>query len=133
MRVDYSFLCDYADGVAGKLAAIGIGVDAITSRSFPVTHLMLHYVVRVLGSADEAGEHPATITVDGPDGPVREPVALELVLPAPHGPFEYGAAQLNLKLVGLRFPTPGMYSIVLTLDDQVIDRRPLMLALGNEG
>jgi len=55
MNVDFPFICDYAQVVADKTNALGIGFDTVYSQKVPVKHPMFHLVVQLRAAFVEAG------------------------------------------------------------------------------
>ncbi|GMU57962.1 MAG: hypothetical protein AMXMBFR33_71080 [Candidatus Xenobia bacterium] len=65
MKVDFAFLCDYADA-SNKIFASGIGIDTILARQVPVRHPQLFVVVQVRAPSET--ERKLEIRLKAPGG-----------------------------------------------------------------
>lgn len=125
MRVEFAFICDYADAGV-KIAALGIGFDTIMAREVPVTHPHFHLVAQFRASVAETGEKELVIRlIDADGGDVMPAVTVKInVSPPPQGLTET-VARLALGLNGVRFTKFGEYAIHVVLQGQEIIRIPL--------
>ena len=67
MDVDFAFLCDYAES-AGKLHAMGIGIDTVYVESFPGAHHGIYVVFQLRFEPTEDGDKDLRVFIMGPDG-----------------------------------------------------------------
>ena len=68
MKVNFGFLCDYADTTGGKLNAMGIGFDTIYANTVPATHRQMFAVVSIEFSSVEVGAKEIALHIINADG-----------------------------------------------------------------
>ena len=125
MRVEYSFLCDYAQDHAGKLTAIGIGIDQMAVGALPWTHPLMYLVAQVKYSAAEAGTKALAVRIVDADGAnVVPPIDGEIDFASPLGTPQ-GAIKLVLQFNNVVFNRLGDYEVQLALGGQEIAALPI--------
>ncbi|MCX5999973.1 MAG: hypothetical protein NTU41_10405 [Chloroflexi bacterium] len=67
MKVDFAFICDYANA-AGKINALGIGFDTIYAPTLPARHPMFFFVMQFRASVVEVGEKKLEVHLIDEDG-----------------------------------------------------------------
>lgn len=126
-----AFLADAVQATGGKLSALGIGWQVLSTPGFPARHdrIGIGVLVRLTDEAEQ-GSHRLSVRLLGPDG---EPRPLGR---APDGgevrelaaPFEVrgspGSATFALNFDGLIFGEPGNYTFVIDVDGREGKRLP---------
>lgn len=67
MRVDFAFICDYAQ-VTGKINALGIGFDTIYAPKIPFKYPHISLVMQLRASVVEAGQKNVEVHLIDADG-----------------------------------------------------------------
>ena len=110
MKVDFAFLCDFAEG-GGKLSALGIGFESIVGKQLPVRHPHFCLVIQLRTSTVEAGAKEIKvylIDVDGKD--VIPPIEGKFSIPkVPSGTESIGRVVMEFNSV--QFPLYDTYSV----------------------
>ena len=142
MRVD-AFLADSAEVINNKIYALGAGWNTVYARAFPVIHRRLNvaatlhvpftetnvphkFEVRLI--TEDGAEHPIGVRADEQGNPT--PVT------AMGGEFTLGRppmlvdgddqiACFAFTIDGMRFEKPGMFTWVLSVDDEEASRLPM--------
>jgi hypothetical protein len=111
----------------GKLNLMGI-FDRISASEFPVVHPKLVFAFRVEAEfADSGRSFPVAITMEDEDGQVL--FDAEGQIGAPHVlPGEFATANQLFTMVGVQFPTPGLYRFVVRLGELVPHVTPFLVA-----
>jgi hypothetical protein len=116
MQLEFAFLCDAATESAGKLFALGIGIDRLHVRELPARHGRMTLVARLVFDTREQGGHAFELRLVDADGQdVTAPVAGELtVRPAE----DATSARVNvlIDVVNAEFRTHGPHELTLSLD-----------------
>ena len=124
MEIEAFLLCDCATAGGGKLNVLG-AFDGIWVRKMPAIHPACAVVTRARFSKYEEGQHDIRITIIDADGNVVGPDlkdAISITIP----PNEDSIIRnLILNIHGLKFNTPGLYRVDLTIDDEQVASLPL--------
>ncbi|MBI2867230.1 MAG: hypothetical protein HYX97_02705 [Chloroflexi bacterium] len=124
MRLDFAFVCDYAE-LGSKINALGIGFDTIYAPKVPATHPHLHLVAQLRASIAEAGEKHLSVSLIDADGKeVQPPVTGAFNLPKPQGATE-SVGRIAIAFNNTTFPRYGEYSIHMTVQGNELVRIPL--------
>lgn len=129
MQLEFAFLCDAASESAGKLYALGIGIDRLHVRELPARHGRMALVARLAFVAAEQGVHPFELRLVDADGrDVTAPVSGELTVRLADGAT---SARVNVlvDLVNAEFHTHGPHELTLTLDGAPAVVLPLEVAI----
>jgi len=129
MQIDFAFLCDAATESAGKLNALGIGIDRLIVRELPRAHRRLVVVTRVAFAPEDAGPQPFVIELIGPDGREVAPrVQGELNVQLGEGA---GAARANIiiEIANAMFSSIGPHEAKLSIGGQEVAVLPLEVEL----
>jgi len=111
MKIDFAFLCDYAEAPA-KINALGIGFDKLIAPQVPARHPHFALVIQLRATVVEAGEKTIEVHLIDDDG--------KNVLPALRGKFAINRpVEGDLESVGrvvmefgnVEFPKYGNYSV----------------------
>lgn len=127
MQADYLILADAVAAAEGKLYIHGAGWDTLFVPAFPATHPMLGVGTRLRVSWKETNqEHVIEVDVrsdgDGnsilPDPPGTLRGAVTIGRPVYLTPGSDQALPLALNFTNLEFRAPGMYVIVLRVNER---------------
>lgn len=144
MQVD-AMLCDYVQpGGDGKLYAVGVGATAfLTAARDPSFELRFGLACTVhVPIAQASAPHEIAVYVEGADGnrmllrvtPNPEPVpVITGMLRVPPPPQEATREAVHVDpfcvMLNLRLERPGVYEVVVTVDDQERRRLPFLAGL----
>ena len=124
MKLDFAFLADAATiANDGLFAVVGGGFDLVWAGGFPATKSAMALVGRVVFEASEFGTtHQLHGEIIGPDGIVIPPDMWLSINPIPHrsDPQRQNWMTICLNYQGVTFPTPGDYSIRLSIGSQIL-------------
>lgn len=123
MRVDYSFICDYAD-VAGKVNALGIGIDTLYAPNLPWKHTFF-FVMQIRTTVVEAGEKRLEIHIIDQDGhDIIPPLRTTINISKPTSGL-YSKTGIALQFGNVEFKRYGSYSVRATIDGNEVSDWPL--------
>jgi len=110
VKVDFAFLCDYAEG-SGKLSALGIGFEIIIGKQLPVRHPHFCLVIQLRTSTVEASAKEIKVYLIDADGKdVIPPLQGKFNIPkAPSGTESIGRVVMEFNSV--QFPLYDTYSV----------------------
>jgi hypothetical protein len=120
LKVDFAFLCDYAEA-AVKLNALGIGFDTIYSQRIPCMHPHFSLVFQLRSSVVEAGQKDVEIHLIDEDGtdvakPIQRPITI------PRGNTAEVIGRVVMEFVNIEFKRYGSYSVRVAIDrNEVIE------------
>jgi Family of unknown function (DUF6941) len=124
MKVDFAFICDYADAM-GKINALGIGFDTIFAQKVPIKHPIFCFVLQLRASSLEAGMKRLEVYLNDEQGKNIIPVLRkEIKMTRPITGAE-SVAKVALHFRNVEFPRYGSYSIHAILDSNEIASIPL--------
>ena len=115
MNISLAFLADEANvSQEGKLNVLGI-FDRITASTFPVVHPRLVFAFRVQMEFGDAGRSfPVEVRLLDQEGEAMFEAVGEITAPAvPLG--EFATANQVFAMVGVQFPSEGMYRFSVSL------------------
>jgi hypothetical protein len=128
MKVDFAFICDYADA-RGKINALGIGFDTIYAPKVPVKHPIFSFVLQLRTSAEDFGAKKIEVHLTDDDGKdIISAINRTIQLRRPATGAE-SIARLALQFGNVQFPRHGHYSIRAVLDGHEIASVPLNVSL----
>ncbi len=128
MDIDFAFICDYAE-VAGKIYAVGIGIDTLFVPQLPGTHRGFYLVVQMRASIVEAGQKDIAVRlIDGDGSNVIEPLTGQFVIPMTEGRLE-SIGRIALGLQNLQFQRLGPHSIHVLVQGEEKVRIPFTVAI----
>ena len=105
-----------------KLSILGI-FDSITTLQFPATHSRMFFVALFQAHPSEIGNHPVKITLVNADGePIINPFEQEIVAAR-----NILNCNLLIEMLGITFPTEGIYSFDIVLDNRHVGSVPVSL------
>lgn len=110
----------------GKLNLMGI-FDRIAAADFPVIHPKMVFAFRVEAEYGDAGRtFPVRVSMEDEDGTVLFQAEGELMAPSvPAG--EFSTANQIFALVGVQFPTPGVYRFLVRVGDGARAEAPFLV------
>ena len=126
MRLDFAFLCDYAE-LGAKVNAMGIGFDVIYAKEVPWQHPSFFFVMQLRASVVEAGEKRVELRLIDEDGKdVVPPLKGKFVVPKPNAGVE-SKGRIALALRNVSFPHYGPYSLHSLVDGHEMSAIPLRI------
>ena len=129
MRIDYSFLCDYADPTGGKIHALGIGIDTIFLPAAPgVAAAGFWFVAQLAASAAETGDKQLEIKLLSPDGQVIVGMDGQLHIGPPPIAGQPSRARVAMQFAGIPFPAYGVYSVNMVINGSEVTAVPIMVS-----
>lgn len=128
MNVQIAVLCDAATDDHGKLNLLG-AFDTICSRQLPTTHTQCAVALRVTLLPIDEGDHILRLSIVDADGRGIMPQAEVPVAMAIPEDSHFGKRNFIFNLQHLKFASPGLYSVDLTLDNRAVTSIPLQVKL----
>lgn len=126
MKVDFAFLCDYAESMV-KLNAMGIGFDTIYSPRIPAMHPHFSLVFQLRMSVLEAGTKDVDIHLIDEDGTdIAPPIQRQINIPK--GPAAEVIGRVVMEFVNVEFKRYGSYSVRVAVDRNEIIELPFKVA-----
>ena len=114
MKVDFAFLCDYAES-AVKLNALGIGFDTIYAPRVPCMHPHFSLVFQLHSSVLEAGQKDVDIHLIDEDGTdIATPIQRQINIPKGNTADVIG--RVVMEFVNIEFKKYGAYSVRVAVD-----------------
>lgn len=121
MDVSAAFLCDFAEVREGLLMALGGGITRLWRDHYPASVGASLALLVDLPPSDLNVKHEITATIQGSDQPVGE---LKLEFQTGGGQDlmagENVVAPLAIDLRPVQLPSPGSYSINISIDEEFI-------------
>ena len=128
MRVDYSFICDYAE-TRDKVNDPGIGFDTIYSQQLPARHPHFHVVIQVSFQVSEVGEKNVRAHLIDADGRDLIPaINGRMTVNPPNPGMTESKARLNMGFGNVEFQHYGTYSISVSIGGEEVASIPLRVA-----
>ena len=127
MNISLAFLADEANvSQEGKLNVLGI-FDRIATHTFPVVHPRLVFAFRVqMDFADAGRTFPVQVRLLDQDGEAMFEAVGEITAPAiPLG--EFATANQVFAMVGVQFPTEGLYRFAVSLGEAEVHETPFLV------
>lgn len=127
MKLDFAFLCDYAD-VTGKINAMGIGFEMIYATRLPAKNRLFFLVAQFRVSSVEAGQKRLTVNLIDEDGKdIIAPTQGSLNVPRPGNATE-STARIAMEFNNVEFAKYGSYSLHLLVDGTEMAYLPFKVA-----
>lgn len=127
MKVDFAFLCDYAEANGPKLHAGGIGFDTIYCQKVPAQHPQFFMVAQLRASAFEAGAKKLVVGLIDEDGGALVQQEGQLEMPKPVPGQKETTARIAMGFVMTQFPRFGSYSLHLAVNGTEMVCLPLRI------
>ncbi len=128
MDLQVATLCDFAAEYQGKMVISGT-FDALAAKATPVVHPQCSLAMRFCFTPEDDGEHELQISVIDEDGkPINEKMPIKGAMPVkmPEN-SAFMTRHLIVGFQGLSFPRPGVYSVDILVDNELIQRLPLRI------
>ncbi len=127
MRVDYAFICDYAEAKE-KVNALGIGFDRIYAKSVPVKHPHFSVVVQLKFPGMEAGPKAIRIHLTDADGKdIIPPINGQITVSTPPPNILESATRLVMEFANVEFKNYGDYAVTVNVDGQEAASIPISI------
>lgn len=127
MNIQTAVLCDAATDDNGKLNLLG-AFDTIYARELPAIHPQCAVALRVTFFSGDEGKHNLRLNFVDADGrsimPDFPPIPVEVVLP---DDMHFGTRNFIINIQQLKFETPGLFSMDVSLDGQLQANIPLLV------
>jgi hypothetical protein len=126
MNIQVAVLCDAATDDNGKLNLLG-AFDTIYTQQLPAIHPQCSIALRVTFSSGDEGKHNLQLNFVDADGRAIAQfpaIPVEVALPED---MHFGTRNFIVNLQRLKFDSPGLYSIDLSLDGQPQASIPLLV------
>ncbi len=127
MKLDFGFICDYAE-VAGKIHALGIGFDTIYSPEVPTKHPLFFLVMQLRANVVEAGEKHLEVRLIDEDGKDIFPTARAKFTIQKPAEGTQSIGRIALALRNVDFPRYGSYSLHAIIDSHEMLDIPLKVS-----
>lgn len=128
MDIQIATLCDYAADYNGKMVINGT-FDTLGAKAMPLVHQSCALALRICITPEDSGQHTFSVNIIDSDGvsiDEKMPIQADMPIELPDNvPFMTRNIILNLQ--GLKFPEDGIYSIDISVDDELVSRIPLRI------
>lgn len=128
MDLQVATLCDFAAEYQGKMVISGT-FDALAAKATPIVHPQCSLAMRFCFTPEDDGDHELQISViDGDGTPINEKMPIKGSMPVkmPEN-SAFMTRHLIVGFQGLKFPKPGVYSVDVLVDGELIQRLPLRI------
>jgi|WetSurMetagenome_2_1015567.scaffolds.fasta_scaffold948378_1 hypothetical protein len=125
MKVDFAFICDYAEA-RDKINALGIGFERIFAQRVPAKHPHFSVVVQIKFTRTEAGTKDVQVHLTDADGTDIIPaINGKLVVNTPPSGILESATRLVMEFANVEFKAYGNYAIRVDIATQEVVSIPL--------
>ncbi|WP_018968645.1 DUF6941 family protein [Rubritalea marina] len=128
MDIQIATLCDFAADYNGKMVINGT-FDTLAAPQMPVVHPHCCLAMRLCITPEDRGQHKFTVNIIDADGQgidEKMPIVADMPIDLPDD-VPFMTRNLILNLQGLQFPEDGIYSIDISVDEELITRIPLRI------
>lgn len=135
MDIQIATLCKSATEFPNQEMVIVGTLDTIAAAELPVVIPQCAIAMRICITPEDSGKHQFGVNIiDGDGNSLDEnmPIMADMPIELPES-VPFLTRNLILNLQGLKFPEDGVYSIDMTLNDELIQRVPLRVLKLNEG
>jgi hypothetical protein len=132
MELAFAFLAEAAQVLAsGKMNVLGGGTDVIQGDNFPLPYPAIALVAKFRAPPEECGiQHLFHVDIIRPEGGHLGPgIDIPFVIPV-QGPNRVGSFTIKINIRGVVFPTPGNYTLRLSVDGREFGATPLEVNRG---
>ena len=127
MKLDFAFICDYAEATR-KINALGIGFDTIYAPKLPCKHPSFFLVIQLRANVVEAGEKNLEVRLIDEDGKDIIPaISGKFSVPKPAAGTE-STGRIAMQFGNVEFPRYGLYSLHAVIEGQEMVRIPLKVS-----
>jgi hypothetical protein len=128
MNTQVAVLCDAATDDHGKLNLLG-AFDTICSPQMPAVHPQCSVALRITFSTTDEGQRRLKLTVVDADGQgIMPPIEVPVTITLPEE-SHFGTRNFIFNLQQVSFPNPGLYSVDVLIDDELVVSIPLQVRL----
>ncbi len=134
MDLQVATLCDFAAEYQGKMVISGT-FDALAAKATPIVHPQCSLAMRFCFTPEDDGDHELQISIIDEDGkPINDKMPIKGGMPVqmPEN-VAFMTRHLVVGFQGLTFPRPGIYSVDILVDAELIQRLPLRIVQVQEG
>lgn len=132
MQIELAFLCDAATESAGKLNALGIGIDRLIVPELTQQHRRLTLVTRLVFGLEDQGDREFAIELVGPDGSAVAP-RVQGQLHVNVGETATMRANVIIEVANAQFTVAGPHEAKLSLDGTELVALPLEVSVREPG
>jgi len=135
MDIQIATLCKSATEFPNQEMVIVGTMDTLAAPELPVVIPQCAIAMRLCITPEDSGDHKFAVNIIDADGNSLDdnmPIVADMPIDLPDT-IPFITRNLILNLQGLRFPEDGIYSIDLTLDEELIQRIPLRVLQVEEG
>lgn len=126
MNIQTAVLCDAATDDNGKLNLLG-AFDTIYARELPAIHPQCAVALRVTFLAGDEGKRQLKLNFVDADGhAIMPPIEIPVEVALPED-MHFGTRNFIINIQQLKFETPGLFSMDLSLDGQPQANIPLLV------
>jgi len=128
MDIQIATLCDFAADYNGKMVITGT-FDTLAGKAMPLVHPTCVLAMRLCITPEDSGQHKFTVNIIDEDGnslDEKMPIEADMPIELPEN-VPFMTRNLVLNLQGLQFPADGVYSIDISVDDELVTRIPLRI------
>lgn len=128
MDIQIATLCDFAADYNGKMVISGT-FDTLAGPAMPLVHPSCVLAMRLCITPEDKGNHSFTVNIIDADGKSLDekmPIEADMPIDLPDN-VPFMTRNLILNLQGLQFPEDGIYSIDISVDDELEKRVPLRI------
>ena len=126
MNFQVAVLCDAATDESGKLNLLG-AFDTIFTQQLPAVHPQCSIALRVTFGHEDEGQHTLRIGFVDADGrSIMRGIEIPVQFTLP-GDSHFGTRNFVVNIQQLKFESPGLYAIDISLDTQPQASIPLLV------
>ncbi len=128
MDIQIATLCDFAADYNGKMVITGT-FDTLAGKAMPLVHPSCVLAMRLCITPEDSGNHSFSVNIIDADGNSLDdkmPIEADMPIELPEN-VPFMTRNLILNLQGLKFPEDGVYSIDISVDDELASRIPLRI------
>jgi carotenoid cleavage dioxygenase-like enzyme len=128
MEIQVATLCDSAADYNGKLCILG-SFDSIMAHALPAIHPQCSIALRIVFRREDEGHHELRVNIVDEDGQLIVPplqTIIDIVMP---DDLLFLSRNLVLNLQQLKFERQGLYSVDVTVDNELRASMPLQVAV----
>lgn len=127
MKLDFAFICDYAEATR-KINALGIGFDTIYAPKLPCKHPSFFLVIQLRANVVEAGEKNLEVRLIDEDGKDIIPaISGKFSIPKPSAGTE-SIGRIAMQFGNVEFPHYGSYSLHAVVEGHEMVHMPLKVS-----
>ena len=128
MDIQIATLCDHAADYNGKMVITGT-FDTLAAPQMPVVQPHCCLAMRLCITPEDSGQRKFSVNIIDEDGTsINEQMPIEADMPIElPDSVPFMTRNLILNLQGLKFEEEGIFSIDITVDEELVQRIPLRI------